>query len=212
LSAAATVPEVASLDQARALITEQFHTIQQLHWQVSQLKKELFGASSERQTESALSKEQILLSLFPAPAQPAATQDVVLPPTEERTEARARRQPAAKVLETVTERIEPQEKVCAHCGKAKCEIGCEKSERFEYVPAKIVRHEIIRPKLACPCGEGGVSTMRRVITRPIHRKMPTAYSHSVLEWVGLSHPHMKEMDHAIRAPLRDAATVQRHGY
>src|SRR5205807_2781128 len=47
---------------------------------------------------------------------------------------------------------------CArHCGKAKCEIGCEKTERYEYVPAKIVRHEIVRPKLACPCGQAGVS-------------------------------------------------------
>jgi transposase len=61
------------------------------------------------------------------------------------------------VLETVTERIEPAEPVCAHCGKTKCEIGCEKSERFEYVPAKIIRHEILRPKLACPCGQGAVS-------------------------------------------------------
>jgi transposase len=60
-------------------------------------------------------------------------------------------------LETLRERIEPVEKVCPHCGKAKCEIGCEKSERFEYIPAKIIRHEIVRPKLACPCGEGGVS-------------------------------------------------------
>jgi transposase len=157
MNAAATVPEVASLDQARAVIVEQFHRLQQLTWQVSQLKKELFGASSERQAQDTLSKEQILLSLFPAPAQPAATQEVVLPPSEERTEARPRRQPAAKVLETVTERIEPKEKVCAHCGKEKCEIGHEKSERYEYVPAKIVRHEIIRPKLACPCGQAGVS-------------------------------------------------------
>jgi transposase len=57
----------------------------------------------------------------------------------------------------VTERIEPKEKVCSHCGKDKCEIGQEKSERFEYIPAKIVRHEIIRPKLACRCGRAGVS-------------------------------------------------------
>ena len=57
----------------------------------------------------------------------------------------------------MTERLEPQEKFCPHCGKAKCEIGCEKSERFEYIPAKIIRHEIIRPKLACPCGQGTVS-------------------------------------------------------
>lgn len=157
MSAATTVPEVASLDQARAIIAEQFQAIQQLTWQVNQLKKELFGPSSERQAESRLSKEQILLSLFPAPAQPAATQEVLLPPTPEKAEPRARRQPAIKVLETITERIEPAEKVCPHCGQEKCEIAHEKSERYEYVPAKVVRHEIIRPKLACPCGKAGVS-------------------------------------------------------
>lgn len=130
--------------------------IQQLFWRVRQLEKELFGPSSERQTPESLSKEQILLSLF-ATTEPAATQEVLLLPAAEPTPRRERRQPAAKVLETVTERIEPAEKVCPHCGKEKCEIGCEKSERFEYIPAKIVRHEILRPKLACPCGEGGVS-------------------------------------------------------
>lgn len=157
MSVATKFREVASLDQARTIIAEQFQTIQQLNWQVSQLKKELFGASSERQAEGTLSKEQILLSLFPAAGQPAATQEVVLPPSQEQSETRTRRQPAAKVLETVTERIEPQEKVCPHCGQTKCEISHEKSERFEYIPAKIVRHEIIRPKLACPCGQSGVS-------------------------------------------------------
>jgi len=157
MSVANKMAEVASLDQARTIIAEQFQTIQQLTWQVNQLKKELFGASSERQAEGNLSKEQILFSLFPAPAQPAATQEVVLASAQERSAQRARRQPAAKVLETLTERLEPQEKVCPHCGKEKCEIGHEKSERYEYVPAKIVRHEIIRPKLACSCGKAGVS-------------------------------------------------------
>jgi len=157
MSTATKVPEVASLEQARVIISEQFQTIQQLNWQLGQFKKQLFGPSSERQTEESLSKEQVLLSLFPAPAQPPATQGVILPAGEERSEPRPRRQPAAKVLETVSERIEPKEKVCLHCGKDKCEIGQEKSERFEYVPAKIVRHEIVRPKLACTCGKAGVS-------------------------------------------------------
>src|SRR5207245_10972145 len=85
------------------------------------------------------------------------TQEVVLPPAQARSQERPRRQPAAKVLETVTERLEPKEKVCPHCGQEKCEIGHEQSERYEYVSAKIVRHEIIRPKLACPCGKAGVS-------------------------------------------------------
>src|SRR5580765_1771327 len=157
MSVATIVPEVASLEQARLIISEQFEKIQQLNWQLNQLKKELFGPSSERTSDQKLSKEQILLSLFPAPLQPAATQAVVLPLGGEQAEARPRRQPVAKVLETVTERIEPKEKVCPHCGKDKCEIGREKSERYEYIPAKIVRHEIIRPKLACVCGQAGVS-------------------------------------------------------
>ena len=131
--------------------------IEQLQWRVRQLEKELFGPSSERQADERLSKEQILLSLFPAPAEPAATQQVLVLSPERGAEPRPRRQPAAKVLETVTQRLEPAEKVCPHCGRTKCEIGCERSERFEYVPAKIIRYEIIRPKLACRCGQGGVS-------------------------------------------------------
>src|SRR5258705_12775075 len=157
MNAAATVPEVDSLEQARVVIGEQHQTIQQLNWQLNQFKKQLFGPSSERQTEGNLSKEQILFSLFPAPPQPAATQEVLLPPVEERAQERPRRQPAVKVLETVTERLEPEEKVCRHCGKEKGEIGHEKSERYEYIPAKVVRHEIIRPKLACSGCKDGVS-------------------------------------------------------
>ena len=130
--------------------------IQELFWRVQQLEKQLYGPSSERQPIRQFSKEQILLSLFPA-ASPAATQQVLLRADRTAEEPRPRRQPTAKVVETVTERLEPAETVCPHCGKPKCEIGCEKSERFEYVPAKVVRHEIVRPKLACPCGAGTVS-------------------------------------------------------
>jgi transposase len=151
-----TLPEIVSLDQARLVVTEQFQKIQQLLWQVEQLKQQIFGSSSERRVDEQFSKEQILMSLFPAPAELAATQEVLLP-DDKKPEPRPRRQPAAQVLETVTERIEPLEKVCSHCGKDKCEISCEKSERFEYIPAKVIRHEIIRPKFACPCGESKVS-------------------------------------------------------
>lgn len=157
MRATLTVPEINSIDQARGVVSSLFNELQQALWRVAQLEKQLFGPSSERQIDQRLSKEQILLSLFPQPSQPAPTQQVLLPATESKSEQRSRRQPAAKALETVTERVEPNEKVCSHCGKDKCEIGCEKSERFEYVPAKVIRHEIIRPKLACPCGESGVS-------------------------------------------------------
>lgn len=150
MKSTANIPLPATLPDAHALI-------QQLAWQIEQLKKQLFGTSSERCVDENFSKEQILMSLFPTPAEPAATQEVLLPAEDKKSEPRPRRQPAAQVLETVTERIEPEEKVCSHCGKDKCEIGCEKSERFEYIPAKVIRHEIIRPKFACPCGESKVS-------------------------------------------------------
>jgi transposase len=148
-----TLPE--TLPAAHAMI-------QQLQWRVSQLEKQLFGPTSERALSTEmLSKEQILLSLFPPPAErPAAAEVAVegLPASPDQIRPRQpARTPTARVLETVSQRIEPEEKLCPHCGKAKCEIGCEKSERFEYIPAKIIRHEIVRPKLACPCGQGTVS-------------------------------------------------------
>ncbi len=152
-----TAPEITSVEQARAIVTNLFNQLQQAQWRVAQLEKQLYGPSSERRAqESTLSKEQVLLSLFPPPAEAPATKEVVVPSTEA-PEPRPRRQFAIKSVETVTERLEPDEKVCPHCGKEKCEIGCEKSERFEYIPAKVVRHEIIRPKLACKCGRAGVS-------------------------------------------------------
>lgn len=153
---APTLPETTSLEQARGVVADQFQKIRQLLWRVSQLEKQLYGASSERQTTDVFSKEQILLTLFPQTVAPA-TAEVVLPVTEEKSGPRLSRQPAATVLEVVTERIEPEDKVCSHCGQTKCEIGCEQSERFEYIPAKIIRHEILRPKLACPCKQSGVS-------------------------------------------------------
>src|SRR5690349_3895201 len=157
MHAATTLPEITSVEQARGVVTSLFDEVQQLRWRVAQLEKQLYGPSSERCLDERLSKEQILLSLFPPPAEPAAVQQVLVPLKESSSEPRTRRQPTAKVLETVTERLEPQEKLCPKCGQAKCEIGCEKSERFEYVPAKVIRHEIMRPKLACPCGQSGVS-------------------------------------------------------
>lgn len=152
-----TPPEITSVEQARQIVATLTDKLQQALWRIEQLEKQIYGPSSERQVDENLSKEQILLGLFPAPTEPAATQQVLLPAREGHGEPRPRRQPVAKVLETVTQRIEPEEKVCPHCGKTKCEIGCEISERYEYIAAKIIRHETVRPKLACPCGESGVS-------------------------------------------------------
>ncbi|MDB6031908.1 MAG: hypothetical protein JWM16_2246 [Verrucomicrobiales bacterium] len=156
----ATPPLVNTLEQAREVIAFIHSQWQEAHWRAEQIQKKVYAPSSERVAQSDdFSQEQALMSLFDAPSQAPATEEVIQSEVEEKKEAlkRKRRQPVASTVETVTERLEPLQKVCSHCGQEKCEIGCEKSERFEYVPAKVIRHEIIRPKLACPCGQGGVS-------------------------------------------------------
>jgi transposase len=133
---------------------------QQLKWQLQSLKKQLFGPSADRALPESYSSEQVLLGLFPPPSEPPATQEVVLPEEQEPARndpPRRRRHPEIKALQTETQRIEPADKVCERCGREKCEIGCEKCERLEYIPAKMVRRIIERPKLACPCGEGQIS-------------------------------------------------------
>ena len=66
----ATLPQ--SLPEAHALI-------EQLQWRVGQLEKQLYGPTSDRALSTeTLSKEQILLSLFPPPAQPPAITEVAV--------------------------------------------------------------------------------------------------------------------------------------
>lgn len=162
MTAPLSTPQPASLEEARAVIARLTQELQLAQWQIAQLKKRVFGVSSDKvPAQESLSQEQGLLQIWPSAAEPPATQEVVLP-QEPNSGAPAKpkrpaRHPQPKVLETVVERLEPQEKVCPHCGQPKCEIGCERTERLEYVPAKIIRHEIVRPKLACRCGQGTVA-------------------------------------------------------
>ena len=152
-------PKPASLEEAYRVITQLFERVQLAEWQIAQLKKQYFGPSADKvaTAQENLSTEQGLLDVLAEPSTPPATADVVLPETPAKSASkRPARHPQPNVVETVVERIEPADKVCEHCGKTKHEIGCEKSERYEFVPAKLVRHEIVRPQYACPCGEGKV--------------------------------------------------------
>jgi transposase len=56
-------------------------------------------------------------------------------------------------LETETVTLEPQTTTCPHCGRTQNRIGEEVTEELDWVPAKLIRRRIVRPKYACPCGE-----------------------------------------------------------
>ena len=98
MHATLTLPEITSVEQARGVVTALGHQLQQALWRVAQLEKQLYGPASERRVEEHLSNEQVLLSLFPAPAEPAAVQQVLVPVQESAAEPRVRRQPVAKAL------------------------------------------------------------------------------------------------------------------
>jgi len=52
---------------------------------------------------------------------------------------------------------EPDFVPCPCCGKMPERIGEEVTEEIDFIPAKIIRRRIVRPKYACRCGEAGVS-------------------------------------------------------
>jgi transposase len=60
-------------------------------------------------------------------------------------------------LETQTVILEPNAAPCLCCGKMPERIGEEVTEEIDFVPARLIRRRIVRPKYACRCGEAGVA-------------------------------------------------------
>ena len=79
-----SIPLPEQLPVAQARIAQLEQALQQALWKIQQLEKVLYGASSDRLAEpEVISREQGLLNMFPAPAEPPATQEVVLPESKE---------------------------------------------------------------------------------------------------------------------------------
>ena len=152
-----TAPNPSSLSEAKALIQELTDAKRLLELEVAQLKQQLFGPRSEKLT---LEERQLPLleQVFENP-EPPATEDVVVPP-ETQTPKTERKKPVRRSLpehlEVVTERLEPQEKLCPHCGQERCVIREECSERLDLIPARLIRRRTVRPVLACGRCKDGV--------------------------------------------------------
>lgn len=117
--------------------------------------RELYGSSSEK---LPLDDKQLSLLADALGDKPAVVQEVIeeVDAQNQPRNKRTSRQPLPEDIETIEVRIEPEEKVCPHCGKEKCQIGCEVTEELDFIPAKLIKRQIMRPKLACPCGEAKV--------------------------------------------------------
>ncbi len=146
--------------------------LQEALLELAELKRQLFGEKSEKLTpeeESQLADVAADLK-DQAQGEPPASNDVLeeeesegtsddTDPDGKRKKKRRRgRHPLPEHLERRTVTIEPEGlKPCEHCGKDPVRIGQEVSEELEYIPARLIVCQTVRPKYACPCGCGGVA-------------------------------------------------------
>ena len=56
-------------------------------------------------------------------------------------------------IQVVEERLEPADKTCHRCGKDRCLIREETSERLDLIPAQLIRRRTLRPIYVCNCGK-----------------------------------------------------------
>jgi transposase len=137
----------AALAEARALIAA--------------LRRQLFGATADRLTPEqeaqllALQRDVVDQAQRPRPASDEVLAEDV-PPARRRGPRKPRHSPPEH-LETETVTLEPETTVCPVCGGPCRRIGEEVTEELDFIPARLIRRRIVRPKYACGCGDAGVA-------------------------------------------------------
>lgn len=155
------------LTKLQALTEEYDHKLTELEAELAELKRELFGPKSDRLTPEQQEQFSALNQDLEAEAQrPEAAGEGVLDEDEEGKDEeqkkrprrrRGRRHPLPTHIETETITLEPELVPCPCCGKMPERIGEEVTEEIDFIPAKLIRRRIVRPKYACRCGGSGVA-------------------------------------------------------
>lgn len=132
---------------------DQSRTIHQLEHHLEQLLRKLYGRSSEKLDANQLAlfaevlgqlQSQPPLPPAPLPQPPAATASKPVKTPH------GRRQFPDDLPRTRIEHDLPEDqKACPCCGKARCKIGEEVTEKLEYVPAKVIVLQNVQFKYAC---------------------------------------------------------------
>jgi transposase len=145
--------------ETAALCEQQQGELEKLKAELELLKRCVFGRRSERRVDSS---KQGRLFEEPAEGEPSRSTLPQEACEEEITYRRRRRGHGwGKIPEHFPREekrldIPEEEKTCA-CGERKVEIGEERVERVDYVPARVTVTVFILPKYACPKGDCGVT-------------------------------------------------------
>jgi transposase len=142
---------------------ELIEKLQQLTYELAELKRLVFGSKHERFAPAHVSEQLVLgLGADPCPESKQKTQTV----TYTRTKPEDKKQPSRQALPACLPRervmIEPKEDVAGLET-----IGEDITEELEYVPGKLFVKQYVRPRYAKPNGEGIITAELPV--RPIEK-------------------------------------------
>jgi transposase len=143
--------EVAQLRAALAAAEVRIAALEQI---IHDLRRARFGQSAERVDPGQLS---LALGAVP-PTLPSASNDNAPPPRGRKPHAERRRNrghlPAH--LERVEDVLDLADRRCPCCREEMRQIGEDRSERLDAIPAQLRVRVTIRPRYACRCCEEGV--------------------------------------------------------
>ncbi len=174
--------EVATLEEARALIATLGAEVQRLARENEALRQRLDKLCQRifaRRSEKGLPVPEQATFAFPpaagAVAPDASDEDAARTETVVRTVVARRhrgRRPLPELPRETTV-IEPPaaDLTCPRCAVPKVRIADDTTEGLDFVPASFVIREYVRPKYACPCCQEGV-TQAVLPARPIEKGRP----------------------------------------
>ncbi len=138
------------------------------HAYIAELQRQLFGPKADKLSPEQEEQLRQVTGELQEHAQrpPPVSQEVLepeLPPQDKeklKREPRRRRHPLPAVqLEVQRVVLEPDNKVCGSCEEPGRKIGEEITTEYDYVAARLICKETVRPKYAhqCPCAPEAVS-------------------------------------------------------
>jgi transposase len=158
-----TQQELAQTQEELALKAQQLSEAQAV---IAELKRELFGAKADKLNEEQEEQLRQLLgdvqeqNRRPPPLSREVLEEALVQERAEqrqRAKERTRRHPPPVELEKRQTILEPDDRICPISGQERKRIGQEVTTEYDYVPAKLIIHEIVRPKYgSCekPCCQG----------------------------------------------------------
>jgi transposase len=154
------------LTQAKEELRQKTEQLAQAQALIAELKRELFGAKAdklnaqqEEQLRQLAGDVQEQNQRPPPLSQELLEEAVAQERAEQRQRAKERRRRHLPPVELEKQQVilEPPDKLCPQSGEPRTEIGREVTTEYDYLPAKLIIREIVRPKYGrCgkPCCQG----------------------------------------------------------